>query len=123
VTSDSEYQPPRAAPGLLRDGKRLWKAVVSAFELRPDELVLLEAACRLADEIAVLQLVLAEAPAMVEGSKGQERLHPAFAELRGHRLALSRLLAMLGLAEADPDAGLRRSTAGRKLALKRWNGG
>lgn len=117
------YKPPRAVPGLRGPGRKLWRAVVNSFELRPDELVTLEAACRLADEVGVLERGLVRAPALVEGSKGQSRVNPLFPEVRSHRLALGRLLAQLGLAEADADAGLRRSTAGRRLARLRWNGG
>jgi hypothetical protein len=96
---------------------------VRSFELRPDELTLLEAACRLADEVGLLEAGLVGAPALVPGSKGQERVNPLFPEVRSHRLALGRLLAQLGLAEADSDAGLKRSSAGRRLARQRWNRG
>jgi hypothetical protein len=97
--------------------------VTSGFELRPDELTLLEMAARLSDEITVLQTVLAEAQPLVTGSKGQTRTHPAYSELRGHRLALSRMLGQLGFGDADADAGLKRSSAGRRLAGLRWHGG
>jgi len=118
-----EYRPPRCPPGLEPPGRRLWRAVTRGFELRPDELTLLEAACRLADEIAVLEAGLVGAPALVAGSAGQERVNPLYGEVRSHRLALGRLLAGLGLADADDDAGLKRSSAGRRLARQRWNRG
>lgn len=116
-------RPPRAPGGLRSAAKRLWRTVLGGFELRPDELVVLEAACRLADETADLEAALAAAPAMISGSKGQLRVNPIFAEVRNHRLALGRLLAQLGLADAGADAGSTKSTAGRRLARQRWSGG
>jgi len=116
------YRPPRAPNGLSTAGRRLWRAVLGGFELRPDECVLLEAACRLADETAALEAALKAAPATVPGSKGQQRPNPLYAEARAHRLALGRLLAQLGLADADDDAGARRSSAARRMALRRWSG-
>jgi hypothetical protein len=112
----------RAPAGLKARGGGLWRAVVAAFELRDgDELAVLAAACRTADEIAAFEAVLAESPAMLPGSKGQLRPHPLIGEVRQHRLALGRLLAQLALADANAvSGGLARSAAGRKLASARW---
>lgn len=123
MTTEAVYKPPRAAPGLQAAGRKLWKAVVNSFELRPDELVTLEAACHMADELADMQAALVGASVLVTGSAGQETVNGLFRETRSHRLALGRLLAQLGLAEADSDAGLKRSNAGRRLARQRWSGG
>jgi hypothetical protein len=95
---------------------------VGTFELRPDELLLLERSCRLEDQVATLETGLAGAPLLVEGSKGQDRPNPLYAEIRAHTLAVGRLLAQLGLADAiDPD-GATRSSAGRRMARARWSG-
>jgi hypothetical protein len=59
----------------------------------------------------------------VTGSAGQSRLSPAVAELRQHRLALSKLLIDLAL-PAEAVADLAKSPAsGRasKAATVRWN--
>jgi hypothetical protein len=110
--------PPR---GLKTAGRRLWREVRAAFELRADELRILEAACRLSDELAVLDKALRTAPALTQGSQGQDVMNPLFAAARQHRLALGRLLAQLGLDDADAEhAGQARSAAGRRLARQRW---
>jgi phage terminase small subunit len=113
---------PRCPDHLEKAGRRLWKAVLTTFELRPDELLLLEAGCRLADQVAALEWGLADAPLMVEGSKGQERPHPLYAEIRAHRLAVARIMAQLGLADAVDADGATRSSAGRRMARARWSG-
>lgn len=116
----------RAPNGLQSGGQRFWRSVLADFELSASELVILEASCRQIDEIAALEDALRDAPTMTIGSQGQQRVHPAFTELRNHRLALSRLLAALGLrdaeAEADEDPLMARSSAGRRLALVRHHG-
>lgn len=117
------YAPPRCPGGLNTAGRRLWRAVTHAFELRADELELLAAAARLADEIVTLEEALSAGPAMVSGSKGQTKPNGLYSEVRAHRLALARLLAQLGLAAAEEDAGQKRSSAGRRLARQRWNRG
>ncbi len=57
----------------------------------------------------------------VLGSTGQVRVHPALGELRQHRLAPGRLLAQLGLPDAD-DASLKSPshTRASKAAQTRW---
>ena len=119
LPNDGGYRPPRPSAGLGQSGRALWRSVVDAFELRSDELVILESAARLRDEIIILEEALAEAPVTVIGSQGQERVNPLFAEARSHRLAVQRLLASLGLNDADAD-GSAKSTAGRRLARTRW---
>jgi hypothetical protein len=115
---------PRPPSGLLPrgPGRRLWRDVLSAHDGGPDELLVLEAACRLADELSRLEAELAVSPVLVEGSKGQSKPNPLFAEARNHRLALSRLLNSLGLHEVPNDARAK-SAAGRKMALIRHYGG
>jgi hypothetical protein len=101
VTSESDLlpQPPK---GLKRDGKRVWKAVLEGFELRPDELLLLEYAARLADQVPVLE---------AEGRWTQARLH---------RLSVAKLLSQLSLSDSVNSAQAR-SDAGRRLIMARWN--
>ncbi|MFC8731567.1 hypothetical protein ACFT5B_03820 [Luteimicrobium sp. NPDC057192] len=54
-----------APSGLSRAGRRLWKSVVDAYDLRPDEQVLLENASRTADYVAQLDAALKDAPLVV----------------------------------------------------------
>lgn len=107
--------------GLNAGGRSLWFDVTAAYELRPDERRLLEAAARTLDETAKLERALKRAPATVPGSKGQDRPNPLYAEVRSHRIALKQLLVAVGLEEDDASAGAERSHAGRKLARQRWS--
>jgi hypothetical protein len=122
TNDDDDYRPPRAPNGLQGPGRKLWKTVLSGFQMRGDELLLLAAAAKLADETARLEAELSTSPTMVVGSTGQAKVSPLFGEIRAHRLAFGRILAGLGLADAlDPD-GSARSTAGRRMARARWSG-
>ena len=115
---DPTAKPPKAPDGLQLQGRKLWHAVVDGFELWPHELPILEAAARQRDEIARMDAELRKAPTLVEGSTGQEKPNPLFAELRQHRLALAKLITHLGLDESEVAA----TGAGRKLARTRWSG-
>jgi hypothetical protein len=111
--------------GLSLAGKRVWKSVVSYFDLRPDELFLLESAAKTADTIASLDAALVGQPLIVKGSMGQEREHPLLSEVRQQRTSLARLLGQLKLPDTD-DLGVTaerpaaRSSAARKAANARW---
>ena len=97
--------------------------VLDAYELRPDELSLLEAAARTEDTIGQLQAALEEADLMTVGSAGQPRANPLLAELRGERTILNKLLISLRLPAdevREASEGLSRSTAARKAARARW---
>lgn len=128
MTSNS---PPRAPKGLGPAGRRLWRDVHrpdadgSHLELRPDELTVLAAAARTADELVALEAALADAPTVTAGSKGQDRVHPLYGEVRAHRALLSTLLARLDIPEDADDDGLRRARSwhARNAARARWSRG
>ena len=114
---------PRTPAGLGAGGRRLWSAVVGPFDLRPDELRILDDACREVDLVDRLEEAVAAAPLVVEGSRGQEAPHPLIPELRAHRLVLARLLKQLGLPDEPGIAKTKtmaRSTSARKAAAARW---
>lgn len=102
--------PPRMPSKLGPAGRALWKSIIPAYELRPDELRLLADACREADIIQRLEDELANAPLMVKGSQGQLVASPLVSEVRQHRAVLASLLRALKL----PDSP---ATAQRKAAL------
>lgn len=113
----------RIPSGLRSPGKRLWLSTLEVFEPSEDEAALLESACRHLDELREIERALRRAPVMVEGSRGQQRTNPLLGEARQHRLALARLLGVLGLEEGAEDGrGVTRSSEARKLALVRWHG-
>lgn len=82
------------------------------------ELAILDLARRQADDISDLENVLDIQGPLVTGSTGQERLNPAFAELRQQRLALGKLLESIRL----PDEGMGRVPNAKKAraAATRW---
>jgi hypothetical protein len=107
--------------GLRTKGKTLWRATLAAYDMRADELLVLESACRMTDELSAMQAALRGQPVMIEGSQGQMRPHPLFAEVRNHRLALAKLLGQLSISDADAEqTGKAKSHAGRQMARLRW---
>lgn len=113
---------PKRPAGLGKAGAALWKDLSGPFEFGADEVVILAAVCRQADDIASLEALLAEQGGTVIGSTGQPRLNPIYAELRQARLALGKLIEALHL----PDDGEAVLTPAQKRARKaanvRWHG-
>ncbi|MFH9369100.1 hypothetical protein ACH4K8_25865 [Streptomyces anulatus] len=123
--ADDEYTPPPAPAGLGERGLRLWTDTLVELELDPDELLLLQEAARLADEIDTMGAALDAGELLSKGSRGQPVANPLIREIRGHRLALSRILRQLGATRPGEETG-ERSTAserGRTAAMTRWHGG
>src|SRR5215218_7793271 len=115
----------RAPAGLGSSGRYLWRRVTDGLRRRPDELKLLAAACRTADELASLEGELRASPATVAGSQGQPRPNPLFGEVRSHRETLRRLLGALDVPEDDAAVPRERealspSDRGRLAARARW---
>ena len=120
--ADEVQQPP---DGLRARGLRLWESTTADMVLDPDELVLLEEACRVADEIDTLWAALGEQGPLTKGSRGQQVASPLLREIRGHRLVLSRILRQLGATNpGDEESGERLSPSerGRKAAIARHHG-
>jgi hypothetical protein len=117
---------PRVPSGLQAAGRRLWREVVAVYELRPDELLLLEKACRTADDAARLDAAVREAPLTVTGSTGQTRHNPLLNESRQTRALLASLLKQLALPDepAEASGGSSGVTPGSQRAYKaaraRW---
>jgi len=122
MTAPDTPSVPRAPAGLGPRGRRLWRAVVSAFELAEAELATLTEAARVLDDVEQLQIAVADAPMVTTGSRGQEVVHPLRAELRSQRLLLARLLSQLDV-PVDEGAwdGLSAAARARKAARHRWD--
>lgn len=117
-------RPARRAPaGLGRRGKALWKAVTDDYELRVDELLILEEACREVDLIDRLnEAIGAEGfELIVTGSMGQPVTSPLAQEIRQHRTLVAQLLARLKLPDGEEGAPRSdSSTSARNAARKSW---
>jgi hypothetical protein len=125
---------PRKPPNLCTAGGKLWDQITdpeTGWDLRPDELRLLEDACRTADTIDVLEKALKTAQLTVKGSMGQIVAHPLLTEVRQHRGVLASLLGKLKLTDLDESSPVgdqgdgtvtpfTRSQAARKAANARW---
>ncbi len=112
---------PRTPPRLGAAGRSLWRAVAGTYELRSDELVLLEKACRTADDAARLDRALLDAPLTVLGSVGQDRANPLLVESRQTRALLAALLKQLALPDEDAGAKQRDTSARATTAARaRW---
>ena len=66
-------------PGLGPAGRRLWVETVDRWQCDPDELILLEQACALVDELVLLRRELVKLPVTVTGSRGHQA-EPAVAD-------------------------------------------
>lgn len=116
-------------PNKLRArSRRLWDAVTGTYQLRADELVVLEDACREVDIVDRLERELDGADHVVKGSMGQPVANPLLAELRQHRAVVQRLLASLKLPDGPGEQGAgssggERSASARAAAEARWKRG
>lgn len=110
----------RAPSGLAASGRALWRAITGEFELESRELAILAAACRQADDVALLEDALKSDGLIVTGSQGQPRLSGVVSELRQGRLAVSKLLAELRLPDADGRVMTPAQTRAQKASQIRW---
>lgn len=100
--------------------EQVWEDISTGYELRTDELRILEDACREIDLVERLEDELRDQPLMVSGSQGQLVASPLVSELRQHRAVVARLLAQLKLPDEDGRAQESVSNAARKAANARW---
>ena len=111
--------------GLGTKARKVWTGTVESFELRPDELRVLEDACREIDLVEVLEKELGKASTqlLVKGSMGQPVANPLMQEIRQHRQVIARLLQSLKLPAEDESAAQPRSVSARQAADARWKMG
>lgn len=112
-----------APAGLETAGQALWDSITTGYQFRPDELSVLEDACRTADIIASMEAAWSEdgRPMTTRGSMGQLVAHPLISELRQYRTARAALLRQLKLPdEGSTDLGGALSAKNRSAANARW---
>lgn len=108
----------KAPTGLKPRSRKLWKTVTADYQLRADELDVLEDICREMDLIDALEIAMKNAPYTVRGSQGQEVINPLVAELRQHRATKKSLWSLLKL--PDDEQAAPGINAQRKGGLSRW---
>jgi len=122
-TKRTRKPPPPAGLQKTRGG-RLWREIVAIYQLRPDELRILEDACRHVDLVDRLEADVASGELKVAGSKDQEVAHPLLQELRASRLLVKQLFAQLELPDS-PERGVAKageaSWKARHAARARWD--
>lgn len=117
-----------APANLGAKARKIWRGITEVYDLRPDELRILEEACREVDLIDMMEKALSDAlkagEFTVRGSMGQPVANPLMAEIRQHRGTLQRLLGALKLPDDAAEAAEgSRSTAARTAAAARWKRG
>jgi hypothetical protein len=125
----TEHVARKAAPapaGLGKAGKRLWRDIAGVYQLRPDELQVLENAARTGDLIVRLQDELEQQSELVtEGSMGQTVVTPLATEVRMQRQAQTAMLKGLNLPDLDDDGTVPaeppKSAQHQAAAHARWN--
>lgn len=111
------YTPPKVPTGLSKAGSSLWRSVTKKYELRTDELVILESACKATDRIDAMETARAGAVVSL-GSMGQVVVHPLVVEIRTHESQVAGLLARLKL--PDEPGGTAQVNQHRSAANSKW---
>jgi hypothetical protein len=109
-----------APPGLGPRAAELWGGVTGKWELRIDEQLILEAACREVDLIEAMIDRQRGEDLIGTGSQGQPVAAPLISELRMHRTTLAGLLKQLKLPDEDGRAAATTSDLARHAANARW---
>lgn len=114
-------------PDGLGEAQSIWRSIVNVYDLRPDELRILEDACREAQLIDRLEREISSqyAPLIVKGSMGQPVANPLVSEIRQHRMALAGLFRKLELPDdnVSGESPAERSVKARAAANARWRRG
>lgn len=97
----STQRAPRAPRNLARNGRRLWRSVVSEYDLCEHELALLAAACRTVDRLEDVATALESSELTTRNARGDTVAHPLLVEQRQQGIALARLLASLRLPSGE----------------------
>ena len=122
MTKPKSVRGPRFGPA----GQAKWEEIVGPYTLRPDELRILEDACREMDLVDKLEEELSKpgTELTVKGSQGQPVANPLVTEIRQHRQTIKTLLGALKLPDEDEArAPGDPSAAGRALVTNRWRRG
>lgn len=109
---------PDAPKSLKAAGAALWDDVVATYDLRADELRVLEAACAAKDMVDAFEQAWADEgyPLTTKGSMGQLVEHPLIGSIDKQRKALAAFVRQLKL----PDEVGPKVNAQREGGAARW---
>lgn len=97
------------------------RSVVDEFDLEAHELVTLERACAVLDQIEGLELDVKDRGIIVRGVRGSLYPNPSLKELRAAETSFLAIVRALGLQDADMGAGKGSpSAAARAMNRQRW---
>lgn len=103
---------------LLEDTKQHAKEAGFTFNWEPDELLVIDRVCDVADQIEALEKLLAVEGLSVTGAAGQAKLNPVVGELRLQRALLTTMLGRLRW--PDLSDGSVKNFVKQKAAQARW---
>ena len=111
----------KAPAGLGKAGRAQWSAIAGSYELRPDEVTVLEDVCRTTDMLSALTeaWVGDGSPMTTKGSMGQLVIHPLIAEMDKHRKSRAAFLKQLAL--PDGEEAVPAMNQHRSAAVKKWS--
>ena len=99
----SDSKVPKPPAGTRAGGARLWRSVLSGYELDEHELALLREAVRCVDLCDELDARVKVDGAVIGSPQGL-KAHPAAVEARQQRITLARLLAALRVPLGDEES-------------------
>ncbi len=88
---------PRPPADLKKEGRKLWREILTDLDLDGHEMALLRGACRTTDRLEAIAAELEAAPLTVTNFKGDEVPHPLLVEQRQQLQSLARTLSSLRL--------------------------
>lgn len=114
-------KPPAAPTGLSDRAKRLWKAVLTVYELAAAELELLRIACEQLDRGDQAAKIVKAEGVTVNDRYGTPKQHPAVDVEARSRSLFARLVAQLGVKLPDEASDTPTSRRARQAAAARWS--
>lgn len=116
----TKHKPP---PRLGDRALDLWNGIAGSgsYELRIDELLILEDACREIDLIERMEAEQSSGSLTALGSQGQPVAAPLIAELRQHRAMVAALMRQLKLPDSGDGRAAQSTTEKARMAANtRW---
>lgn len=118
---NKKVQVQRAPSGLGKSGRKLWRSIVSEYDLEVHETLLLAEACRVSDRLDAM--AEATGSLTVMNTKGDTVVNPLVIEQRMLSAAFAKLIASLRLPSDEDVRPQRRGGARGSYGLHSVEGG